>query len=200
MGKEENALRTAAEKALTDSNEFLKVQTKKIKKLSKEVYVWRKICRLFWKQDPNEIYNPNAPPSRAETDTNKEDSSASIEFVHTSTAGVYGDTEDHMDQTLPQERDPLERDPSPCPETLERDPSPLLQREVKRRKLSDRKTEKEKENNSSSADSIKSDHSREERKKRSCRTKLKHNNEIQEVKTLKDQSQKDRTEVENLRK
>ena len=199
--KEENGLRTKAEKALSDNKEVLKVQAKKIKKQSKEIYVWRKMCRLFWKQDPNEIYNPNAPPSSVETDTNEEDSTASIEFVDTSTAGIYGDTEDHLDQTLPQERDPLERDPSPCPEIPERDPSPLPQREVKRRKLSDRKTEKEKENNSSSADSIKSDHSREERKERSCRTKLKHNNEIQEeVKTLKDQSQKDRTEVENLRK
>merc|ERR1711874_454638 len=90
MGKEENALRTAAEKALTDSNEFLKVQTKKIKKQAKEIYVWRKICRLFWKQDPNEIYNPNAPPSRAETDTIEEDSSASIVCRHFYSRSIWG--------------------------------------------------------------------------------------------------------------
>ena len=109
--KEENGLRTKAEKALSDNKEVLKVQTKKIKKLSKEVHVWRRMCRIFWKQDPNEIYNPNAPSSRSsvETDTSEEDSKASIEFIDTSTAGICGDTTDHMDQTLPLERDPLER-------------------------------------------------------------------------------------------
>merc|ERR1711874_435983 len=154
------------------------------------------MCKIFWKQDPNEIFNPNAPSSRSsvETDTNEEDSITSIGHIDTSTAGICGDTTVHMDPTLP-----LERDPSHSPEIQERDPSPLPKREVKRRKLSDRKSEKELENNSSSAESKKSSQSREERKKKSCRSKLRQDNEMQEeVKSLKDQSQKDRIEVKNL--
>merc|ERR1711874_316670 len=81
-------------------------------------------------------------------------------------------------------------------------------REVKRRKISDRSTEKKIENHSSSAESKKSNHSREERKKKSCRPKPRVDNEMyEEVKLLKnqsqkdrEQSQKDRIEMENLRK
>ena len=48
---------------------------------------------------------------------------------------------------------------------------------------------------------MKSEHSREDRKRKSCRSKINHNNEIQEeVKILKDQIQKNRIEREYLRK
>merc|ERR1711874_619215 len=85
--------------------------------------------------------------------TNCESTNTTNEDVHgeTSTAGVFGDTEDHMDDTIPLERDPevpmlSERDPrlaqnrdSELPVTPERDPSPLPQRIPKRRKLNDKK-------------------------------------------------------------
>merc|ERR1711874_80487 len=85
--------------------------------------------------------------------TNCESTNISNEGVNadTSTAGVFGDTEDHMDVTMTQERDPEApvapvRDPSlaqnrdpEVPVAPERDPSPLPQRIPKRRKLNDRK-------------------------------------------------------------
>ena len=48
---------------------------------------------------------------------------------------------------------------------------------------------------------MKSEHSREDRKRKSCRSKINHNNEIQEgIKIPKDQIQENRIEIEYLRK
>merc|ERR1711913_119692 len=105
-------------------------------------------------------YDPKNPPSFDEIVTEGEDSgvneSIDISTIDiqgdTSTAGIYGDTEDHMDLTVPRE--------SPIRPT--RDSSPLSQREVKRRKLDDQ---------SSSAESQTPDQIKEDRRKRSCRSK-----------------------------
>merc|ERR1711874_599668 len=200
--KEEYGMRSRAEKALLEKIEHMRVLEKKIKMYRQEVSVWRKMCVCFWEQDPKEIYDPMNPPSSVEIDTEEEDSGVnesvdtSTAGVHgdTSTAGVFGDTEDHMDLTLPQERDTSELDPNPNPVISERDPSPLPQRDVKRRKLNVRRTEKVKakvekvkEINSSSAESMSSEQSKEDRKKKSCRSKTSHKHEIhEEVKVLKD--------------
>merc|ERR1711874_360741 len=74
----------------------------------------------------------------------------------------------------------------------ERDPSPLPQREVKRRKVDD---------HSSSAESLTPDQTREDRRKRSCRTKTSKTPPKQEIQEdvriqLRDQSK----EIESLRK
>ena len=100
----------------------------------------------------------------------------------TSTAGIFGDTEDHMDLTVPRE----------SPIRPSRDSSPLSQREVKRRKIDDQ---------SSSAESQTPDQIREDRRKRSCRLKSSRSAPKQEIQVdvinqLRDQSK----EIEILRK
>ena len=59
--KEENGLRTKAEKDVLDFKAALKAQ-KKTRDLENEVFVWRKMCTIFWIQDPTEVYDPNNPP------------------------------------------------------------------------------------------------------------------------------------------
>merc|ERR1711874_543456 len=119
--------------------ERMRALEKKVKNYRQECHVWRKMCICFWEQDPKAVYDPKNPPPSVEIDTEEEDSGVnesidtSIAGIHgdTSTAGVYGDTEDHMDLTITQEN----------PAISEKDPSPLPQRDIKRRKLDDKKTE-----------------------------------------------------------
>ena len=188
--KEEYSKRSIAEKALKDNIESMKALDKKLSNYRQECHVWRNMCTDTWKLDPVTVYDPKNPPPFDEIVTEGEDSGVnesvdtSTADIHgdTSTAGIYGDTEDHMDLTIPRVN----------PIRPERDPSPLPQREVKRRKVDD---------HSSSAESLTPDQTREDRRKRSCRTKTSKTAPKQEIQEdvriqLKDQSK----EIESLRK
>merc|ERR1711874_214184 len=123
---------------------------------------WRRQCVLFWHWDPNTVFDPKNPDRvpRAEEDgdegvvteidesENNETSDISNSPIHgdTSTAGIYGDVEDHMDTTQGQENH-----------------ESLLQRVSKRRKLEKddsekAKMQKESEDLNSSTESRHSDH------------------------------------------
>ena len=220
-------------KTLIEKIEHMRSLEKRIKNLKQEVSVWRKMCVCFWEQDPKTVYDPKNPPPSVEIDTEEEDSGiiesvdTSTADIHgdTSTAGIFGDIEDYIDLTLSQERDTAELDLNPNPVISERDPNPdpnlPLQRDVNKGELNDRKTEngrntkkvrvkaeKMKESNSSSAENMSPEQAKEDRKKKSCRSKTNYKYEIhEEVKILKDHSQqlrdqsmKQRKEIENLRK
>merc|ERR1711874_739506 len=57
--KEENDLRTKAEKVIIEKQAMLDEQGSKLKSQAKELRVWRKWCKIFWGKEPKDLYNPN---------------------------------------------------------------------------------------------------------------------------------------------
>ena len=141
--REENDLRTKAEKVILEKQAMINEQESKIKSQAKELRVWKKWSKLFWGKEPESLYNPNEPDmaptprNSVETDNYEDDSVTSIEPIDTTTASIYGDTSVQMDSVQIEDvntEQSQERDPSPSPETQDRDPSPNPELGAKKKK------------------------------------------------------------------
>ena len=124
--KEEYEKRTIAEQALKNNTENMKIMEKKLANYKRECQLWRKTCTNTWEKDPSTVYDPLNPPPCDEKVTEGEDSgvnesvdTSTLDIQgETSTAGIFGDTEDHMDITTPRN----------SPIRPSRDSSPLTHR------------------------------------------------------------------------
>ena len=184
--------------------------------------VWRKMCAVIWKKDPNQVYDKTRPQLDVKTDNGEDESSDIYDTTETlnqtvnddtSTNGGYGDTEDHIDPNTTQERISTEVDYK-LKQKKERESNSLPQRERKRRKIEDDKVktvvstdeenlriERIKKDNCSSTESMDSESIKEERKKKSCRPKEKQKDRAtdrDEVRTLKDKLESQNILLKNV--
>ena len=209
--KQENGLRTEAEKDVVEKQIKIQEYEEKMKSQNKELRIWSKINRLFWEIEPENPETTNIPdltltPSNT-PDTDSYDSTSSIEpndtlvemdTIQADNSGLNNSCIDNL-QT---------RDPSPIPDIQNRDPSPNPEASVKRRKICNKKQTRRSRSYSSSRERERSRKSKDDRQKRQCRNRVSEGMDLnREIRILKKQSEndreqllKDRLEMDNLRK
>ena len=195
--KEENKKVVDTERKVSEQENKIIELERKIKSQDKEIRIWKRCSNIFGSKESINKYDPHAPEmipdvkitAEISSDSCDQDSATSIEPISrdTTTAGIFGDT------TAPNEEDSLV-----LPQ--ERDPSPSSIVSVKRRKISERKHTREVSSRSSSSDSMRTTCSKEEKLKKTSKPKAIDGDMVDKVKTLEQQSIRDREEMENLRK